>query len=373
MLSWRVVRGARIGALGRWLTVVAAAGGTGLLLLSVLGWALGHQQPGASAGVRLVWCVLPVAAAVQLAATAGLAQPLRWPGAGLAAVGLGRRATVLVGAGSAALACAVGSGLALLGFLYLRGDLGGVPYAGSVSGVLGTGQGLPAAGVVTLLSVVPLGAAAAVAARLWQPPAPKPGAGPAGLPWGVALTVVGLAVQVSAPRGTALPLPSGLGAVSAATVAGWVVASAGMVLAGPGLVHLCGRLLALHRPGALRLLAGRALQQEARRIGRPLGLLCATATAALAVYDLQHGSGHRLGPLTTFAAALVGVCVLAVAGTALAEAAGARARSTAALREIGAPPALLRGAVALRTGVVLAVAVPLTAVVAAVATVPATR
>ncbi|NUS12543.1 MAG: hypothetical protein HOY69_14285, partial [Streptomyces sp.] len=47
--------------------------------------------------------------------------------------------------------------------------------------------------------------------------------------------------------------------------------------------------------------------------------------------------------------------------------------STAALREIGAPPALLRGAVALRAGVLLAVAVPLTAVVAAFATVRATR
>lgn len=373
MLSWRMVRGARIGAMGRWLLVVAAAGGTGMLLLSALGWALGHAQPGASAEVRLVWCAVPVAMTVQVAAMVGLAQPLGWPGSGLAGVGLGRKATLLIGAAGTALACALGSALALLLFLYLRGDLGGVPYTGSAAGVLGAGHRLPAAGAGTLLAVVPLGAAAAVAARVWQPPAPAPGAGPAGLPWGVALTAVGLAVQVAAPHGDALPLPSGLGSVSAATVAGWVVACAGMVVAGPGLVFLCGRLLALHRPGALRLLSGRALQQEARRIGRPLGLLCATATATLAAYDLQHGSGHRLGPLTTFAAALVGVCVLAVAGTALVEVASARGRSVAALRDIGASPALLRGALALRTGVVLAVAVPLTAVIAAFATVPATR
>lgn len=368
-----MVRGARLGAMGRWLTVVAAATGTGLLLLSALGWALGHTQPGAGAGVRLVWCLLPVAVTVQLAAVVGRAQPLGWPCSGLAAMGLGRTATVLIGAAGAALACALGSAVALLLFLYLRGDLGGVPYAGSASGPLGAGHRLPVAGAATLLALVPLAAAGVVAAGVWQPRAAKPGAAPVGLPWGVALTAVGLAVQVSAPRGDTLPLPSGLGSVSPATAAGWLVASVGMVVAGPGLVHLCGRLLALHRPGALRLLAGRALQQEARRIGRPLGLLCATATGAVATYDLQSGGGHRLGPLTTFAAALIGVCVLAITGTAMLEARGARARSTAALRDLGASPALLRGAVALRAGVLLAVAIPLTALVAGLATVPATR
>ncbi|CAG7609687.1 hypothetical protein [Actinacidiphila bryophytorum] len=374
MLSWRVVRGARLGAMGRWLTVVGAAGGAGLLLLSALGWALGHAQPGTGAGVRLVWCLLPVAVTVHLAAAVARAQPLGWPDSGLAAVGLGKTATVLIGAAGAALACAVGSGLALLLFVYLRGDLGGVPYSGSASGVLGAGHHLPVAGAATLLSVVPLAAAGVAAAGLWQPrTARKPGAAPVGLPWGVALTAVGLAVQVSAPRGDALPLPSGLGSVSPATAAGWLVASAGLVVAGPGLVHLCGRLLALHRPGALRLLAGRALQQEARRIGRPLGLLCATATAAVAAYDLQNGDGQRLGPLTAFAAGLIGVCVLAIAGTAVLEARSARARSTAALRDLGASPGLLRGAVALRAGVLLAVAIPLTAVIAGLATVPATR
>lgn len=323
--------------------------------------------------MRLVWCLLPVAMTVQLAAVVGHAQPLGWSRSGLAALGLGRTATVLIGAAAAALACAAGSALALLLFLYLRGDLGGVPYAGSASGVLGAGHRLPVAGAATLLSVVPLAAAGLAAAGLWQPRQAKPGAPPAGLPWGVALTAVGLAVQVSAPRGDTLPLPSGLGSVSPATVAGWLVASAGLVVAGPGLVHLCGQLLALHRPGALRLLAGRALQQEARRIGRPLGLLCATATAAVTVYDLQSGDGHRLGPLTSFAAALIGVCVLAITGTALLEARNARARSTAALRDLGASPSLLRGAVVLRAGALLAVAVPLTALIAGLATVPATR
>jgi hypothetical protein len=212
-----------------------------------------------------------------------------------------------------------------------------------------------------------------VSVRLWQPRAPKAGAVPAGLPWGVALSSVGLAVQAGAPHGDALPLPSGLGSVSSATVAGWLLTCAGMVLAGPGLTHLCGRLLTVHRPGALRLLAGRALQQEARSVGRPLGLLCATATAAFAGYGLRHDAGHGLGPVTSFAAALIAVCVLAIAAIALVEARNARARSTAALRGIGAPPSLLRGAVALRAGVVLAVAVPLTVLVAAFATVPVTR
>jgi hypothetical protein len=373
VLSWRVVRGARIGAMGRWLTVLGAATGTALLLLSTLGWALGHAQPGAGAGVRLVWCLLPVAVTVQLAVVAGRAQPLGWPRSGLAAVGLGRTATVLIGAAGAALACSAGSALALLVFLYLRGDLDGVPYAGSASAVLGAGHRLPVAATATLLTVVPLAAAGVAATGLWRPQTSTPGSAPAGLPWGVALTAVGLAVQVSAPRGDALPLPSGLGSVSPATAAGWLVASAGMVVAGPGLVHLCGRLLALHRPAALRLLAGRALQQEARRIGRPLGLLCATATAAVAGYDLQSGDGHRVGPLTAFAAALIGGCVLAIAATAMLEARSARARSTTALRDLGASPALLRGAVALRAGVLLAVAVPLTALVAGLATVPASR
>ncbi|MFG1809868.1 hypothetical protein [Streptomyces sp. NPDC049040] len=372
MLSWRMVRGARLGAMGRWLTVVAAAAGTGLLLLSALGWALGHTQSGTGAGVRLAWCLLPVAMTAHMAAAVGRAQPSGWPRAGLAAVGLGRTATVLIGAVAAALACAAGSALALLLFLYLRGDLDGVPYAGSASGVLGAGHRLPVAGAGTLLAVLPLATAAVGAAHLWQPPRAKPGASPAGLPWGVALTAVGLAVQVSAPRGDTLPLPSGLGSVSPATVAGWLVACVGMVIAGPGLVHLCGRLLCLHRPGALRLLSGRALQQEARRIGHPLGLLCATATAAVAAHGLQ-GGGHKLGPVTTFAAALIGLCVLAIAGTAVLEARSARARSTAALRDVGASPALLRGAVALRAGVLLAVVVPLTALIAGLATVPATR
>ncbi|WP_333768211.1 hypothetical protein [Streptomyces sp. IBSBF 2435] len=372
MLSWRMVRGARLGAMGRWFTVVAAAAGTGLLLLSALGWALGHPQTGAGAGVRLMWCLLPAAVTVQLAAAVGRAQPLGWPGSGLAAIGLGRSATVLIGAASAALACAVGSGLALLSFLYLRGVLGGVPYAGSASEVLGAGHRLPVAGAATLLAAVPLAAAGVAATRLWQPRPARPGSAPAGLPWGVALTAVGLAVQMSAPRGDALRLPSGLGSVSPATAAGWALASVGMVVAGPGLVYLCGRLLALHRPGALRLLSGRALQQEARRVGRPLGLLCATATGAVAAYGLK-GGGHRFGPLTTFAAGLIAVCVLAIAGTAMLEARSARARSTAALRDLGASPALLRGAVALRAGVLLAVAVPLTALIAGFATVPANR
>lgn len=391
MLSLRILRGARTTALLRWALVTAASAATGLLLLSALGYALGHPEPITDAAVRLAWCVVPVVVTVRLAVVAARAVPTGWPRTGLSAVGLGPIKVALLAATTTAVACGLGSGVALLVFLHLRGDLAGVPFDGAGSDGLGDGKPLPLAGTITLLSLVPVAAAAIAAAALWpargdrrtppkRPAAPavpataatpaKPPQAPAGLPWGVALTAVGLAIEVSAPGGTPLPLPGGLGSITPAAVGGWIVTTVGMVMAGPGVVHACGRLLAAFRPGALRMLAGRALQEEARRLGRPLGVVSATATAAFAAYHLHQDSGRPFGPLTSMAAVLIAVCVLATAATAISETKRAREPSTTALRQLGASPALLRTAVALRVGVLLVVVLPLTAVIANLATTP---
>jgi hypothetical protein len=372
VLSLRVLRGSRPAVLGRWALVVAAATATGLLLLSSLGWALAHPQQGTSdAMVRLAWCVVPVVVTVQLAVAVGRTQPAGWPRSGLSAVGLGRTGLVLLSAVTTAVVCAVGSVLALLVFLQLRGDVAGVAFDGVGPGLLAADKPLPLAGAVTLLALVPVAVAVTTAARLRPENAPAHDV-PGGLPWGVALTAVGLAVEVTATQGRALPLPSGLGSIPPGAVAGWTLALAGMMLAGPGLMHACGRLLASCRPGALRLLAGRALQYEARGIGRPLGLLSATTAAGLAAYGFQHDAGHPLGPVTLFAATLIALCVLATSALALWQTKHARTDAAVALRDIAASPALLRGALALRATVILAALLPATALIATLSSVPTT-
>jgi hypothetical protein len=354
VLSLRLLRGARPTALARWALVALASCGTGLLLLAALGWALAHPTGGTSNALfRLGWCAVPVLVTVHLAVAVGRTQPADWPRAGLAALGLGRSGVILLAAATAMVVCAFGSALALLVFLQLRGDVTGVPYHGVGPDVLAAGRGLPPAGAATLLALVPVTAGAAGAIRLRSERVPT-GDAPGGLPWGVALAAVGLALEASASDHHTLPLPSGLGSIAPAAVGGWVLATAGLVLAGPGLVYGCGRLLAAFHPGALRLLAGRGLQQEARRLGRPLGLLSATAAVALSGYGLRQDSGHPLGPVTTFAAALIGVCVLASTAMAAVESRDARAPVTAALRDLAVAPAVLRSCTAVRTGVLLA-------------------
>ncbi|HEY5832644.1 MAG TPA: hypothetical protein VIW71_01635 [Streptomyces sp.] len=366
-VALRVLRGSGPAVLGRWAVVAGASAGTGLLLLCSLGWALAHPQRGSyDALVRLAWCVVPLVVTVQLASAVGRAQPAGWPRTGLAAVGLGRTAVVLLSVANSAVVCAVGSVGALLVFLHLRGDVTGVPFHGIGPGVLAAGKPLPLAGAVTLLALVPVAAAATSAAGLRPARIPSADA-PGGLPWGAALAVIGLALEVTAPRGHALPLPSGLGSVPPGSVGGWLVTTTGMMLAGPGLVHACGRLLVGLRPNAVRLLAGRALQAECRRAGRPLALLSATAAAFLATYDLHH----PLGPLTTFAAVLVAVCVLATSCLALLEGRETRTPTAQALRELGASPTLLRTSTALAAAALLAAAVPLTLLIATLSSIPA--
>ncbi|MET7764102.1 hypothetical protein ABZS71_19505 [Streptomyces sp. NPDC005393] len=413
MLSLRLTRGARPFVLLRRSLVAVAAAGAGFLLLCALGFAAGHPADPRGALARLLWCAVPLAATVQLAVAVARADPSTRPGPGFTAAGLGPARSALLAAASMATACALGSALALLTFLHLRGDIGGswLIWAGSGAAgrQLGAGHPLPLAGAVTLVGVVPVLAGAACAACLWPrqpravgapranapatpavptvttgPVGPRPDHATSALPWGIALTAAGLALEAYAgsgapPRLDALLSASGrLGGSPPGVVGGWALTAVGLVLAGPGLTHLCGRLLAIGRPGVLRLLAGRVLQQEAGLIGRPVGALCAIGSAAYAAMELygtgSGPSGSRLyGPLTGLGAALVLMCAATATLTAVLEARSARERTTAALLRLGAPVRLLRGAAALRAMALLVLLAPLTWVVAHLAAMPFTH
>ncbi|NEY36763.1 hypothetical protein GTU99_32280, partial [Streptomyces sp. PRKS01-65] len=246
-----------------------------------------------------------------------------------------------------------------------------------------TGRRAPAAAVAgdaavpVPLAVVTAGApdaasraarrAAASGARTEDTAADGTVGSPAALPWGVTLLTAGLAVETYAGRtapGSATP--------AAGVLAGWVLTALGLALAGPGLTHLCGHLVQSARPGALRLLAGRMLMEEAGRIGRPLGVVCAVASAAYAAATLSGGR-PVFGPLGTLGTAVVAGCAVATLLTAAVEARQARAGTTAALRRLGAPGTTLRAAAALRTAALLAFFTPLTLVVAELAALPLAR
>ncbi|MFE2302946.1 hypothetical protein ACFXAW_32680 [Streptomyces sp. NPDC059445] len=199
---------------------------------------------------------------------------------------------------------------------------------------------------------------------------------PNGLPWGAATLAAGLAVETYASRSGAAPalaLPGGFAGGPAGVLLGWVLTAVGLALAGPAITYLCGWLLQAVRPGALRLLAGRVLQSEARRIGQPLGVVCAVASGAFAMTTLYTGARPDFGPLTTLGAALVAGCTVLTLATAAVEARQARADTTAALLRLGAPATLLRGAAALRAGVLFLAFAPLTWAVAELAALPLIR
>ncbi|MFH8939077.1 hypothetical protein [Streptomyces griseosporeus] len=483
MLALRLTRSARPAVQLRRLLVATASAGTGFLFLCVLGYAIGH--PGASAGsllLRLAWCAVPLAATVYFALAVARTDPATRPRPGLSAIGLGPARLMAVSAVTTALSTVLGSMLALLVFLHLRGDLTGMPFDGAASAFLAADASLPLPAALTLLAVVPVTTSAAVAVALrpkdphrparpraygrfgaygrtaaretfgaygrfgarWSrpgrttalataaasvgtaresaqdaaqppqdgtaltagptprteapsapaPPAPAPApestthpAAPpadgtpepppnptATLPWGITTLAAGLAVEAYATRGTTpttLHLPGGMGSGPAAVLVGWVLTAIGLALAGPGLTHLCGRLLQAARPGALRLLAGRVLMAEATRIGRPLGIVCAVASAAYALPTLRPDGD--LGPLTTLGGLLVAGCTVATLLTAAVEARQLRADTTAALLRLGAPAGMLRSAAALRAAALLAVFGPLTLVVAELAALPLAR
>ncbi|KKD04294.1 hypothetical protein [Streptomyces sp. WM6386] len=445
MLALRLTRGAKPAVQLRRLLVAMAAAGTGFLLLCTLGYAISHPDDPTGSLLRLAWCLTPLAATVYFAVAVARTDPGTRPRPGLAAIGLGPARLMAVSAATTALSCTLGSMLALLFFLHLRGDLTGMPFDGAAAEFLAADASLPLPAALTLLGLVPVIASVAVAlvhrpkdtrtattrraARSYgrfgaygrtgtretfgaygrfgsrlrrggaadpQPeptddpipaetPAPEnqphdpaphnvpqpPREAPKDLPWGIAVLAAGLAVGAYAAEASTTPLtiPGGPTPV----LLGWLLTAAGLALAGPGLTHLCGRLLQAVRPGALRLLAGRVLMEEATRIGRPLGVVCAVASATYAMAELRHPGTDPFGPLTTLGALLVTGCTVATLLTAAVEAKHARADTTAALLRLGAPATMLRSAAALRAGAILALFGPLTLLVAELAAMPLAR
>ncbi|WDG28333.1 hypothetical protein N7925_08235 [Streptomyces sp. CA-278952] len=386
MLALRLARGSHPLVLVRRLLVAAASAGVGFLLLCALGYAAAHP---ASAGsvLRLLWCFVPLAATVQFAVAVARADPSTRPRPGLSSMGLGPVRLSALAAVSTAVSTTLGSVVALLFFLHLRGDLTGMPFDGGAAEFLGAGSPLPPAAALMLLALVPVAAstASALALRSRPDPArdtfgseelPEPAPAPAGLPWGVALTAAGLAVEAIASRGaagSAFPLPGRYDSTPVAVLIGWTLTAVGLAMAGPSLTYLCGRALQAVRPGAVRLLAGRVLMDEARRIGRPLGVVCAVLSAAIAASALYGGDERPYGPLTALGAVLVLGCTAATLLTSALEAKHARAHTVEALLRMGAPTAVLRRATALRAGALLALFAPLTWVIAQLAALPLTK
>ncbi|GAA1044469.1 hypothetical protein [Streptomyces murinus] len=238
-------------------------------------------------------------------------------------------------------------------------------------------------GVITSAGEGAPAARGAVIDPRFTPPSPAdkadddkgPGDTPSGLPWAVALLAAGLTAQAYAGRTPPTPaftfttVPTGAGLF----LLGWLLTAVGLVLAAPGLTHLCGRLLQCARPGALRLLAGRGLMAEATRIGRPLGILCAVTAAGYAVTTLYDAPGRPFGPLSALGALVVAGCAFATLLTVAVETRQGRAETTDALLRLGAPATVLRGAAALRAFALLAFFTPLTLAIAALAAFPLTR
>ncbi|MFJ5079094.1 hypothetical protein ACIP8Z_31400 [Streptomyces sp. NPDC088553] len=382
MLALRLARGAHPLVQTRRLLVAVAAAGVGFLLLCTLGYAVGHPERSSASVLRLLWCVLPLAATVQFAVAVARTDPSTRPRPGLSAIGLGPARLTAIAAASTAVACTLGSMVALLFYLHLRGDITGLPFDGAAADLLAADQPIPLAAALTLLAVLPVVAATAAGLTLRPRTAPAAPEGaekpvPSGLPWGIALVAVGLAIETYAGRSGAaegLPLPGRFDGNPAGVLAGWALTAVGLAMAGPALVHGCGRLLQSVRPGATRLLAGRVLMDESRRIGRPLGVVSAVVSGTLAAAALhESGTGPgAFGPLTGLGAALILACTTATLLTAALESKQCRAHTTEALLRIGAPPTVLRSAALMRAGVLLVVFLPLTWAVAELAALPLT-
>lgn len=166
MLALRLTRGAHPAVQLRRLLVAAASAGTGFLLLSALGYAMSHPDSPGAATLRLAWCAPPLAATIHLAVAVARTDPGTRPRPGLAALGLGPGRLMLVSATTTALSCTLGSMLALLVFLHLRGDLTGMPFDGAASRFLAADTPLPLPAALTLLALAPVLASATVALLL---------------------------------------------------------------------------------------------------------------------------------------------------------------------------------------------------------------
>ncbi|TVL94369.1 hypothetical protein [Streptomyces sp. SAJ15] len=489
MLSLRLARGTHPLVLLRRLLVTAASAGTSFLLLCTLAYAAAHPEEAGHALLRLLWCLIPLSATAQLAVVVARTAFGARTHRGLTAAGFGPARHTLLAAASTALFCALGSALALLAFLAVRGHFGGWRPSARLVAEFGDGGPLPLGAVLIMVAVAPLTAAGATAVCLRPPsstsprgpvgrrreaafarflsagrPAPLPqpdlgdgevtepqpltgatggprataaapppgdapereaaaheaphqgtsregaprdGAAPeaprpapapldlgallppapeppsaatlAGLPWGTTLIAAGLALEAytahESPDATSdlLPFPGPVAGSPPGIVGGWALTVLGLILAGPGLTIVCGRLLAACRPGALRLLAGRALQEEAGLIGRPLGVLCAVAAGAYTVVELYGPALRSAGPLTGLGAALVMMCTTAAALTATLDVKAVREPTTAALRQLGTSRRALRTAATLRGAALLTLLAALTWGIAELMTLPLTR
>ena len=322
----------------RWLLTAAVSALVTALLLRALGHALSAPDTTSADATRLLWCLPALAALGYLSAIWARSLPLRRPDrvAGLVAAGAGPVRLRLLLAGETALACAFGAVLALGGFLVLRAHWLELLPGTRLDPALGTRAGLPTAGTITLLALVPLlgGLAAAAALRADEllpgdradRPQPHPSA-----PY--------LATALALPLAGAAMLLAGLHAHGHLAVrTGWVVGLAGIAVAVPALLYAAGWLLAVGRPRAVRLLAGRGLQADAWRLGTPLAVLAVSgALGAVVLYRFVHGHGHHAAstPALVETGMLV-ACVLGALATRLAELVAARRTAYTSLRRMGA-------------------------------------
>ncbi|MFI9364704.1 hypothetical protein ACIG5E_27180 [Kitasatospora sp. NPDC053057] len=360
MFYLRLARGYRVPDLGRWLLTALAAAVVAAFLLRSLGRALSDPIGGADALVRLLWCLPPLAAVAWFAAVAARSVPARRPEriAGLTAAGAGSWRIRTMIAGEVALACTLGSVLTLLLFLVLRNDIAGP----SLAPDLGMGVPLPAAAPVTLLALVPL--TAGIAAGCSVPVAEtlpggrtrgRTGFGPLRIAAPIGLVVIGAALELIALRpgapadGRPIRLPAGLGTTSTAALGGWAACALGLALLTGPLLAWTGRLLAVGRPTPLRLLAGRGLTAQARRLGPPLAVLTLVVAMVLTTIRYWIGTPDSADALPAVEACLVLGCAAAAVIARLAEVRTDRRVVTEALLRLGTSPRLLFGAVALRT------------------------
>ncbi|BAJ31039.1 MULTISPECIES: hypothetical protein [Kitasatospora] len=357
MYYLRLARGYRSLDLARWLLTATAAAVVAAFLLRALGRAL-HGTGGNLE--RLLWCLPPLAAVGWFAAVAARAVPAQHPErvAGLTAAGAGPARIRALVAGETAVACALGSALTLLLFLILRNDIAGPGLAADI----GMGVPLPAAAPVALLAVLPLVAGVSAAAAIRFPeslpgrPA-EPGRHRYGalrllLPAPVLLAGAGLELYGLRPDATdaerTLALPGGLPATSPALLVGWALAALALALWTGPLLALAGLLLALRRPAPLRLLAGRTLAAQARRLGAPLAVLTAVVALLLVAWRDGARTGADVPALNLVESLLVLACAIAALAARLHELRADRRPALDALDRLGTPPALLTGAAALR-------------------------
>ncbi|MBO1414111.1 hypothetical protein [Streptomyces sp. FH025] len=360
MFYLRLARGYRVPDLGRWLLTALAAAVVAAFLLRSLGRAMSDPHGGTDALARLLWCLPPLAAVAWFAAVAARSVPARRPEriAGLTAAGAGSRRIRTLIAGEVALACTLGSVCTLLLFLVLRNDIAGP----SLAADLGMGVPLPAAAPVTLLALVPLtagiAAACAVPANETLPGGrtrSRTGFGGLRIALPLGLVVVGAALELIALRpgaaedGRPIHLPAGLGSTSTAALGGWAASAFGLALLTGPLLAWTGRLLAVGRPTPLRLLAGRGLTAQARRLGPPLAVLTLAVAMVLTTIRYWIGTPDSADALPAVEACLVLGCAAAAVVSRLAEVRTDRRDVTGALLRLGAAPRLLLGAVALRT------------------------